>query len=243
MPWRTDPHLLGQEEAALDPALFDRRPQGRLPRGHIAGRELLAAGSLGTPGDCRLAEAGRAPVVAGEVQAAALAQFVVDAGLGAEFLGPCPVQPIGIGRQPFVRRCGGKVWCRRKNTGCCPGGGVAGGIAGEHADRKSAVGEFTGDRQADDASADDAAVCHAGGSSSFSLRLSSGFSSRFRSGFRSGFRCMARQPRQALVAMSGVSAMFTQTCTWGAPRKCQINEGPSSRQQSQTPSLPRSPCR
>ena len=133
MPRRPDPHLLGQEEAALDPALLDRRPQGRLLRGHIVGRELLAAGSLRTPGDCRLVEAGPAPVVAGEVQAAARLQFVVDAGLGAEFLGPCPVEPVGIGRQPFVCRCGGIVGCRWKNTGCCPGGGVAGGIAGEHA--------------------------------------------------------------------------------------------------------------
>ena len=47
---------------------------------------------------------------------------------------------------------------------------------------------------------------------------------------------------QALVGTSGESATFTQTWTWGAPRKCQTNAGPSSRQLSQTLSSPRSPC-
>ena len=36
--------------------------------------------------------------------------------------------------------------------------------------------------------------------------------------------------------------MLTHMWTWGEPRKYQTNDGPSSRQLSQTPSSPRSPC-
>ena len=41
---------------------------------------------------------------------------------------------------------------------------------------------------------------------------------------------------------SGEAAMLTQVWTWGAPRKCHTNAGPSSRQISHTPSFPRSSC-
>lgn len=39
------------------------------------------------------------------------------------------------------------------------------------------------------------------------------------------------------------SATLTHTWTWGAPRKCHTNAGPSSRQLSHTPSPPISPSR
>jgi len=38
------------------------------------------------------------------------------------------------------------------------------------------------------------------------------------------------------------AAMFTHTCTWGEPRKCQTMFGPSSCHTSHTPSLPMSPA-
>ena len=159
---RTDPHLLGQQQTGEDPALLDSRPQRRFLPGEVGAGEPVATGSFGVPGTVCLAEAGGAPLVRCQMQAAAGLEFVVDAGLGAEFLGPFPVQSIGIGRQPVVRRSGGRFWCRRKNTGRRPRCGVAAGIAAEHADREAAAGKFTRDRQPDDAPADDAAVGHAG---------------------------------------------------------------------------------
>src|SRR6476620_11768689 len=45
----------------------------------------------------------------------------------------------------------------------------------------------------------------------------------------------------AFKGIDGSSATLTHTWTWGVPRKCQTNVGPSSRQLSHTPSLPKSP--
>lgn len=52
-------------------------------------------------------------------------------------------------------------------------------------------------------------------------------------------QAVGRQPR-AFSLTAGSSATFTQTCTWGVPRKCHTNAGPSRRQLSHTPSPPRS---
>ncbi len=46
----------------------------------------------------------------------------------------------------------------------------------------------------------------------------------------------ACSPAQAFSFTVGESATFTQTCTCGEPRKYHTKAGPSSRQQSQTPS-------
>src|SRR5579884_2722960 len=45
----------------------------------------------------------------------------------------------------------------------------------------------------------------------------------------------------ALSGSAGSSPTLTQTWTWGVPRKYQTKAGPSNRQLSHSPSLPRSP--
>ena len=53
--------------------------------------------------------------------------------------------------------------------------------------------------------------------------------------------CRARPQVSAFNSTFGLFATCTQTWTCGEPRKYQTKDGPSSRQLSHSPSLPRSP--
>ena len=160
MPRWPDLHLLGQEISRHHTPAGNRAGKRRFAGGHAGRVEHLAAGPPPLPVQCFGFKRREAPLAGGDVQPAAGLQAVVDAGLLKQLLGPFAVEQIAPAGEPIAGRAVGAKRGWRKDPGGSPGGSCPPLLAGQHPHREAAAGELTGQREADDASANDAAVGH-----------------------------------------------------------------------------------
>ena len=158
-----DPRLLRQDIPARDPALGHR--DGK--RWHSSDKPLPIEPVAGCPLPCppfglgpqRLEAGGR-----GQVDPAAPPEAVVDPRLGTELGRPLPMEPVAPGRERGMRVGFDGNRCRWQNTGRGPRRGLPPRFPRQQPHTATTPGEFPGDRETDDSSADDAAVDdHEGG--------------------------------------------------------------------------------